>query len=458
MDKRPNVLFLMSDEHRADITGYEGDPIVRTPVLDELARTGVVFSNAYTPSPICVPGRMSMMAGQLPKTCNCQDYGEDLAPGYMTFARWLSQYAYNTVACGKLHHMGTDFLQGWTQRIGGHDGMDSRYIVDRREEEFQKYKSSLNDGKWSDIKEIKRAGIARSRNTIDDNYTIQGALDFIEKYFNDTGYDKQIGHEPLLLKVSLVQPHYPYFTTADKFGYYLNRVKPFLNQEVFDHPYLSKKQVIPGIDVTERELQRTVAAYYGMIETIDESYGKILDALEYVGQNLDDWIIIYTSDHGEMLGEHGIWEKFKFFEASVRVPLIIKWGNGLKGGRVAEENVNLCDLFATLCDMVGIPKPNGLDSRSLHPILMGEDYNWDNETISQFTKNHVMIKRDHLKYQYYGPDMPEVLFDLKHNPKETINFIKDSKYNHNIKEFRRRLAELGYGPDGDENYINAGYW
>lgn len=88
--KRPNILFLMSDEHRADITGYEGNKVIRTPVLDELARTGVVFRNAYTPSPICVPGRMCMMAGQLPGTCGCYNYGDDLTPEYMTFARRFS--------------------------------------------------------------------------------------------------------------------------------------------------------------------------------------------------------------------------------------------------------------------------------------------------------------------------------------------------------------------------------
>ena len=439
--KRPNILFLMSDEHRADITGYEGDPVIRTPVLDELARTGVTFTNAYTPSPICVPGRMCLMAGQLPGTCGCYQYGDDLTPEYMTFARRFSQYAYNTVCCGKLHHMGTDFLQGWMQRIGGHDAMDARYIRDRVDGEFKRNTSPLADGKWSDAREIRRAGIAKSRNTIDDNYTVQGALDFIDKYFNDTGYDKQRGHEPLLLKVSLVQPHYPYFTTEDKFGYYLNRVQPYFDEKVFDHPYLSQKQVRIGVDVTPREVQRAVAAYYGMIETIDDHYGRILEALEYAGQDLDDWIIIYTSDHGEMLGEHGIWEKFKFFEASVRVPLIIKWGRNIKGGQSIQENVSLCDLFATLCDLSGIPTPDGLDSRSLVPLLKGDRSQWDNEAISQLD-NCIMIKQGNLKYQYYGSSMPEVLFDLDRDSKEEENFIHDSMYAQQLTAFRSRLAEL----------------
>ena len=124
-NNRPNILFLMSDQHRADIAGYAGDSVVRTPVLDELARTGIVFNNAYTPAPICIPARQSMAAGQLPRTCGCEVFGEDLAPGHMTFARRLSQYGYATVACGKLHHNGTDQMQGWTRRIG--DGMSVRH-------------------------------------------------------------------------------------------------------------------------------------------------------------------------------------------------------------------------------------------------------------------------------------------------------------------------------------------
>jgi choline-sulfatase len=194
-----------------------------------------------------------------------------------------------------------------------------------------------------------------------------------------------------------------------------------------------------------------------MIETIDTYYGDTLDALRQVGENLDEWIIVYTSDHGEMLGEHGIWEKQKFFEASVRVPLIIRWPQGFSGGRTVEQNVNLCDLFATLCDLAGLPVPGGLDSRSLKPLLAGTSTGWNNETISQFGKTNLMIKRDSLKYQYYGPGMPEVLFDLEANPEETINFAEDGRYSAAMAAFRRRCAELGHGPQADPQYTNAGY-
>ncbi len=475
MKKQPNILFLMSDEHRADVTGYAGDEIIRTPVLDELARSGVVFRNAYTPSPVCVPGRQSMIIGQFPRTCGCEWFGEDLDPGSMTFARRFAQYAYNTVACGKLHHMGADQMQGWMARPSGDLSMHTAHLQDRDEAAFKRYTAPKDGiGKWSDAKEIQRAGIGIGPHTARDRLDIDMAIEYIKRYFVAPDYDRTASHRPLLLKLSLRQPHYPYFTDEQKFTHYLNRVRPFLNQELFPHPWLSMRKVTPGEDVSIREIKRAMAAYYGMIEAVDESYGRTLEALRHVGQNLDDWIIIYTADHGEMLGEHGIWEKKTFFEASARVPLIMRWPSGFEGGRVVEENVNLCDLFATLCDLCELPAPDGLDSRSLVPLLHGDHSGWKNETISQYG-NHLMIKWDHLKYQYYGPQpesvpadpgykpcpydpaKTEVLFDLKKDPGELQNFLDDSDYVDMIAGFRTRCAELGYGPQADPNYVNAGY-
>ena len=160
----------------------------------------------------------------------------------------------------------------------------------------------------------------------------------------------------------------------------------------------------------------------------------MLEALTHVGQDLDDWIIIYTSDHGEMLGEHALWEKTKFFEGSAKVPLIIRLPGGANGGRIVEENVNLCDLFATLCDLTDVPAVDGLDSRSLAPLLNGDSTTWNNETISHYggtnlghedhfdRYENLMIKRDQLKYQYYGREMPEVLFDLSVRPGRNHKF------------------------------------
>ncbi|WP_158607007.1 sulfatase-like hydrolase/transferase [Paenibacillus ginsengarvi] len=439
---KPNILFLMSDEHRADVTGFEGNPVIRTPNLDRLAATGTVFRSAYTPSPICIPARQSMMAGQFPRTTGCETFGQDLPPGHMTFSRRLAQHAYQTVVSGKLHHRGTDQMQGWTKRLFGDMEVTASFLDGKEQSEFDKYKRPPL--KWEQSKEVKRAGVSRGPCVSHDAMAVDVATQFIEDYFNSTYYDRE-EIQPLLLKVSLLQPHYPYLTSEDKFTYYLNRVRPFTNEQPFDHPFLGRLAVREGIDASERELRRATAAYYGMIETIDELYGKVLRALEHVGQDIDDWIVIYTSDHGEMLGQHGVWEKQKFFEGSARVPLIVRYPKRFGGGKVVERNVSLCDLFATLCELAEVPVPGGLDSRSLVPLLAEDDALWDNEAVSQFGGRNLMIKRDALKYQCYGPDKPEVLFDLQRNPEETVNFIDEPEYREQVERFRLRARELKFG-------------
>lgn len=453
----PHILFLMSDEHRADVLGYSGNPVVRTPRLDALARTGIIFANAYTPSPICIPGRQAMMSGQLPRTCGTESFGQDLAPGHMTFARRFAQYAYQTVAAGKLHHTGPDQMQGWKQRIGSEIRMGDHFVQDRDEESFAQHVRGLQHVKWSDAKEVLRAGVGRPPSLVADEYALQGTLHFIRDHFSDPYFDRAQPQRPVLLKVSFNQPHYPYHTDEARFEYYLNRVEPFLDEPVFAHPFLSQHRVTPGVDVTARDMRRATAAYYGMIETIDDYYGQVLDALIQAGQDLDDWIIIYTSDHGEMLGQHGIWEKQKFFEASVRVPLFIRWPRGLAGGQTVTDNVNLCDLFATLCDLAGIPTPPGLDSRSLVPLCQDGQAAWSNETLSQFGGRNLMIKQDALKYQYYGEDMPEVLFDLDRDPEERTNLSNEPEYRSFLTRMQIRRRQLGFGPDADTGYRNAGY-
>ncbi len=487
MTDQPNILFLMSDEHRPDVTGYEGNPVVRTPLMDKLAREGIVFRNAYTASPICMPTRQCMAAGQLPRTCGSQRYGEDLPPFSMTFSRRLGQYGYSTVCCGKLHHDGPDQMQGWERRIGSNTRVitpdPDAVVPPDHPTRHMPYK--LRD---KDVWEIQNAGVGRGSGTqVPDELSTLGVIRFLEARYTDPYYDRVSPNVPTLLKLSYNRPHYPYLTTEELFTYYLPRVPIFDNEPLFDHPFLAQRCVKVNEDVTPREITRATAAYYGMIEEIDTDYAKVMDHMHHVGQDPDDWWIIYTSDHGEMLGEHSIWEKQKFFEASARIPFIIRppraireaWGvqpgsewDG-RAGRVVNENINLCDLFATLCDITNTPLPDdektvngaGLDSRSLLPLMQGQADEWHtryhNESISQFGATNLMIKRDDLKYQRYDredcTDQPEVLFDLAAEPDERRNLINEPKYANAIATFRKRCSELGFGDSPDAAYRNAGY-
>jgi choline-sulfatase len=403
----------MDDEHRPDVLGYADDDVIRTPRIDELAETGTVFANAYTPSPVCVPSRQAMMAGQLPRTCGCLGW-DDLDPEYYTFARHFAEHGYMTTCAGKLHHQGWDQMQGWRKRLGPTPmkrPTHHKYLEKEDPSVFERWEKDYDPGsrwKWSYAKEVKRAGIGDSRVQVQDRRSTEGTEQYITQYFNSPYYDRQRADgRPLLLKVSLIQPHFPYFTSQEKFEYYLNRVDLYL-EKAPDHPFLRKHTVEPGVDASERELRRATAAYYGMVETVDDYFGRIMDALEAAGEDLDEWVIVYTSDHGELLGEHGVGEK-KFYEASARIPLVIRWPERYEGGGVVKENVNLCDLYATLADLAGLPIPGGLDSRSLIPLMDGDAGDWHNETISQYAGRNLMIKQDDLKHQYYGEDMPEVL-------------------------------------------------
>lgn len=461
--KHPPVLILMSDEHRADVAGFAGDPVVRTPTLDWLAEGGVVFENAYTPSPICVPARQCIFSGQYPKTCGCEGW-IGLQPGHMTYPRRFAQHGYKTAAFGKAHLVGEDQLAGFQMRPAG-DVQCNKVegsLVGGTPEWVVQTDDPLNvpnDMKWSDEKELRGAGPGWGSLDKKDEMATLAAEQFIDDRYVGTWNDGQMPDKPALLYAGFINPHYGYTAREDLFRYYLPRVRGYEVEECFDHPFLGLSPWPPrplqaGKDIPQRIVQRGRAAYYAKTETMDGHCGRILDALRLAGQDLDEWIIVYLSDHGDMLGEHGVWEKQKFFEGSVRAPFIIRWpGGGLPGGRRVRENVSLCDLFATLCELTGVALPEGpLDSRSLVPLMKGEATSWDDEVCSFFLQqgfSNVMVKRGALKYQTYHHEdrgvMPGVLFDVEADPLERTNLVDEPAYAGAVDELRARVRELGYG-------------
>lgn len=419
---KPNVLFLMSDEHRFDVSGFAGNKIVRTPVLDFLADGAAVFDNAYTPSPVCIPARQCLAAGQYPRHCRVEEYGEDLPSGYPTFAKWFGEEGYVTAAAGKLHHMGTDQMQGWRIRLAGDTQVGECYYREQKEYKIKREGGGIR-GKWDEKKEILRAGPGFSAYARRDCLTIQAAKNFIYEQFVDSFYDRADPGEPVFLYVGLMNPHYPYIARQDLFDYYLNRVEPYRNKQIFQHSFLGNcpngSALEIGKNLSERDVCRAMAAYYANIETIDKQFGEVIKTLEKAGQNLDDWVIIYCSDHGEMLGEHSLWEKQKFFEGSVRVPLFLRY-RGIEARRI-KRNVSLVDIYPTLCRLCDIKLPDNLDGTDLL-----KEVSKPREIYSQWL-DHVMVKLGSIKYQRYG-DGSEVLFDLNVDPDENRNLINETRY------------------------------
>ena len=440
--KKPHILLLIDDEHRPDVMPIEGDPHIRTPTLDRFIERGTYFRNAYTPSPICVPARQSFLAGLYPRKTGCTGFGQPMGSDVLTIPGHLSRYGYRAVAAGKMHFVGPDQMHGWHERIGrgiaGRNGYEPADDPVHRAEPIHQE----GTGKWSTAKEIANARAGRGYWLQHDRYSVDGALQFLDEYFVAEPYDRP-GEQPLLLAVSLSCPHYPYQCPEELFNHYLRRVEPFVEElpEQFDCHEFFKVKV--GEDVTHREAHRATAAYYGMIDWADRQYAHVIAKLEELAV-LDDFAIAFFSDHGDMLGQKGLWEKQQFFDASARVPFFISWPQGLPQGGVVPQNVSLVDLFPTLCDIADVPIPSGLDGRSLVPLIEGRADGWPNEVYSElhhpFNGPSAMIRKDDLKYfRFEGKGWPEQLFDMAADPGENRNLIDDPRYADAAKNLRSRL-------------------
>ncbi len=418
-----NILFLMADEFRYDAAGFMGNAVARTPNLDRLAEGAMVYDAACTPSPVCVPARQCLATGKYPLHIGCERFGQDIAPGSLTFARSFSEQGYYTTACGKLHHRGPDQMQGWMHRIGAETAVNWPEAFAGR--------SQIGRRKWRGAEDLKESGAGLSPLALHDDYSVRGAEDFLRMHFG--GLYAIPPETPLLLMVSLQQPHFPLLTERELLDFYQDRVPVYWNEPASGHPALDARRLGPAEGVDESDVRRATAAYYGMVEQTDRRIGQILQAVEQVGQSLADWIVVFTSDHGEMLGQHGAWGKRSFYEGSVRVPLMVR-APGVPPGRSAAP-CNLVDLYPTLLGLAGLSAPDGLDGRD----LFGPDPR--GETFCQHDGSAFMIRRGNFKYLRF-PHAPEVLFDLAQDPDETRNVIDDPAHAGTVAALRQRLDEF----------------
>jgi choline-sulfatase len=266
--------------------------------------------------------------------------------------------------------------------------------------------------KWAGAADLKNAGAGVSPLGIHDDYTVRGACDFLRMqplYAVPTDL-------PLLMMVSLQQPHFPLLTEPDLLDYYHDRVPVNWNEPRAGHPDLDKGRLGPEDGITEADARRATAAYYGMVEQTDRRIGEVLRALEEAGHNLDEWAIVFTADHGEMLGQHGLWEKRKFYDASVKVPLFVRAPGVTPGHSV--QVCNLVDLFPTFTELAGLSTPDGLSGQSLFASGRSDT------TFSQYNGEQYMVRNGHWKYLRF-PATEEVLFDLATDPAELVNRAAD---------------------------------
>lgn len=417
MSKRPNILILYSDQHAQRVAGCYGDPVVRTPNLDALAGRGVTFDNTYCPSPICLPSRMSLLTAREPHRQECWTNNDILPSGVPTLAHSLGAAGYRTTLIGRLHSLGPDQLRGFASReIGDHStnwigGMAHDLgILDKANDPFRE--------------SLRNSGAGQCSYELHDRDVTAATVARLE----------QLGQaespEPFAMVVGWLLPHAPYVCSPNLYDYYAGRVPPpRLGVPGDEHEHYAWWRHNRDIaDPTPDEMLHTRTAYYGMVDALDGMIGSVLDALEKSGL-ADNTIVVYTSDHGEHVGNRGLWWKSTLYDESAKVPLVVSWPGKLAGGERRDEVCGLIDLTATLLDMAGAPPLPFSQGRSLLRVLGDGAAPWINETFSEYVNDGAaswaggrvtvsrMIRRDSWKLIYHHGQRAQ-LFNLEADPFE----------------------------------------
>lgn len=411
MEHRPDILLIMSDQHNAACAGFAGDPLARTPHLDALAKRGTVFENAYTSCPLCVPARASFLTGRMPSEVSVFTNMDSYAPDFPTFAHAASMAGYRTVLCGRMHFIGPDQKHGFAERLGG-DICHFAWGIEPDEVE-----SLTPFGKPMAARHcLELYGKGNSPVLDYDAHICRTAVERLG----------QADDRPLLMVVGLFSPHSPYIVPDPEFSSYRKRVSLPNSRLCGDtrvHPAVCHKQQ-PADDDCMLDVR---AAYYGMIERMDCEIGKVLDAWEARQQKTgQSGIALYTSDHGDQIGERDLYGKQTFYEGSARIPLIAA-GAGIPVSHTVAQPVGMLDFFPTLCRWAGAPVPATVHGRCLQDIWDGSapDDGVISEFVDQINGHPVagaMIRKGEWKLIHYdGYDADDLLFRMPEDPEERKN-------------------------------------
>jgi arylsulfatase A-like enzyme len=337
---RPNLLFLFSDQHTQRIAGcYGGVPDV-TPNLDRLAAQGVAFDNAYCPSPLCVPSRMSMLTQRHPYEQECWTNDDFLSSDAATWPHALGAAHYRPVLAGRLHAMGPDQLHGYAERLVG-DHSPNWPGVPRHD---MGVLDKANDP-WRES--LERSGIGQSAYQVKDIETAAAAC----AYLRDVGKARRGGDDaPFCLSVGFLLPHPPYVAWREDYERFAGRVPPPAHGEPPTPPHAWEawwrdNRGLANVD--PQSAQRARTAYHGLVYRLDALVGQLLTCLESEVLD-DDTLVVYTTDHGDHLGERGLWWKHTLYDPSVKVPLVMRWPGALPGGQRRAQVCNLVDVAATM--------------------------------------------------------------------------------------------------------------
>jgi arylsulfatase len=447
--KMPNILWICPDMQRFDtIEGLNND-FIHTPNLRKLMSESVTLTHTYVQNPVCSPSRASFLTGRYPHTTGLRALGQRIRPDEHLVTRLLSNAGYACGLSGKLH-LSPTFGGRLEDRIDdGYSVFDWSHDLGKIWPGHNMWRVWLNEQgvKWPDAPPGKEAlawGVP-----IDPKYTQTAwcsdrAIQFMRG---------QRSFTPWLMSVNIFQPHAPYWPTEQYLDHYRAADMPSPN---YREGELKNKPVYQQIDTqaalgghgtsftktSDLEHRKMKAAYYAMIEQVDTEVGRMLQVLEETGQ-ADNTIVIYMSDHGEMMGDHGIFEKGPYFyEGAIRVPMILRWPGKYKAGLRSDAFVEMVDLAPTLLEAAGLPIPAGVQGRSLTPLLTGQttrhrdsiycEY-FDSFSLYEPPPMAVCVRTEGHKIVYYQKLEIGELYDLEKDPTETYN-LWDSSSAHSLRE------------------------
>ncbi|MCZ7647359.1 MAG: arylsulfatase [Planctomycetota bacterium] len=458
-EKRPHILLVMTDQQRGDCLGLDGHPVLSTPNLDELGANGAFFRHGYTEVPSCIPARRILMSGQSQVSNGMVGMTND--PSWrpaQTLPGELAKAGYQTFLAGKLH------LQPNRRRFGFHESAWSdapHPIHDGDPDDYERFLQRHGFDQWD----------RTAMHGVDANGWVGRPSHFDEKLsFSNWCVDEAVNFLrrrdptcPFFMKVSFHAPHPPLAPPAFYYDRYMNLDLPpavvgdWVNAESAPRTGLDGAKVDSWrVRIQPDALKRCRAAYYGLINHVDDQFGRLKEALERM-RLWNDTFVLFTSDHGEMLGDHHMFRKTYAYEASARVPFLAKapgWMECQRGLR-PEQVVGLQDVLPTLLDAAGAPIPERVDGRSVLPLLRGESAPWreflHGEHAPCYDKANAMqyLTDGKEKFIWHTQTGIEHFFDLRDDPNECRERSKSAAHRARVELWRGRMIETLKGrPEG----------
>ncbi len=460
MNKKPNIVLIFPDQHRGDILGCMGDSVVITPNLDKLASEGVVFTECFTNSPLCIPARATLMTGKYVSDHGIINNNMEASSSSQSHVRNIRDAGYHTAVIGKTHLYVHGANLGWSHTNDKIDVLKEWGFEDIHEITGPIASARINSP-YTDYLEEKGLLKAHRKYLIDywsewsrgeakpwelppsplpsedqlDSYTGKKAVEWIHSYN---------GEKPFYLQICFPGPHDPFDSTQEYRDKYKAQEMPVGILEHPKQPYPGNVQFVlnwSGLDgMTQAQNQLMKTFYYGKITLIDEWVGKIMKALEEKGLMDNTWII-YTSDHGEMLGDHMMSHKIVFYEGALRIPLIIRPPGGMSGWQ-SKGLTDQIDIATSLMDIANARPLENCEGRSLIPqVLAGsesEDAQEGKDVVFSQVLSYTMVRNEHYKLVVRSRNLePVEFYDLKKDPKESENKFKDPS----IQVIREQLID-----------------